>query len=344
MRLVAFEDLKPNMIIADDFYGVRGEILAKRDTAITERYIESLAKYEIPFLYIFDEQGEGIEVKCSITSGARNEATQNLKMFYENIQSNASSSYSKYLDKCKKSVEAIIDDVISEKIDLYDVFDIKLIENYRYQQPVNVMLISTIIGKNLGFSYMELYEMGLAAYFHDIGNLFIDEEILNKFEKLSEQEYEMIKKHAELGYKFAKEKLMLPMKTYLAIGQHHERFDGSGYPYKKIGKDINRYARVIAIADVYDALSSRRRQRKALNPAQAFKAIVEGSGSHFDPKFVRTFFNIVSPYPIGYTIKLADGNVGVVNKNYVGKPFNPMVKIFKDKDIWLKEPYELILE
>lgn len=344
MRLVAFNDLKPNMIIADDFYGIRGEILAKKDTVITERYITGLAKYEIPFLYVFDEPGEGIEVKCNITSGTRNDATQNLKKLYEAIKANQSASYSKLLDPCKKSVERIVEDVIAEKIDLYDVFDIKLIENYRYQQPVNVLLISTIIGKALGLGYMELYEMGMAAYFHDIGNLFIDEEVLNKFDKLTDEEYRLIQKHAELGYKFAKEKLMLPMKTYLAIGQHHERFDGTGYPYKKVGEDINRYARIIAIADVYDALSSRRRQRTALNPAQAFKVIIEGAGSHFDPKFVRTFFGIVSPYPIGYTIKLPDTKMGVVIENYHGKPFNPMIKVFSEQGVTLKNPYELILE
>ncbi len=343
MRLVAFEDLKPNMLIADDFYGISGAKLAKKGVTITEKYIKNLAQYEIPFLYVIDKYGANINVRCSITTSLRNEATQHLKKLYNSIRIGRENELSKLLKKCTEAVSKLVDDIIAEKIDLYDVFDIKMIENYKYQQPVNVMIISLILGKALGYNHVELYELALAAYFHDIGNNFIKEEVLTKFEKLTDDEYDMIKGHAEKGYKFSKEKLMLPMKIYLAIGQHHERYDGSGYPYSKNGDNINRYSRIIAIADVFDALSSRRRQRPALNPSQAFKIIIEGSGKQFDPELVKIFMNVVSPYPIGYTLKLPDGREGVVIKNFKGRPFNPIIKIIKEDGRSVVKSYDITL-
>lgn len=174
--------------------------------------------------------------------------------------------------------------------------------------------------------------------------MFIPEEVLSKDGKLSDAEYNLIKTHAEEGYRFAKEEFNLPMRSYLAILQHHERYDGHGYPTMKAGEDISIYGRIVAIADVFDALSSRRRQRLAMPPAQAFKIIIEGMGKQFDPKFVKAFAERVSPYPIGLTLKLPGNKVGIVAKNFQGKPFNPEVRVVQEGgDMVLKNPYTIRL-
>ena len=340
MRLVEFQDLTPGMEIADDFYGVNGGILAKKGTAISEKYIENLSQYEIPFLYVLDTHSEDIHVNCSITSKARNEATQNLKELYTLVRQGKKGMYHKALQKCLESVDSLTEDIIAEKIDLYDVFDIKMIENYRYQQPVNVTIISLIIGKSLNLSSLEMYRLACGAFFHDIGYMFIPEDVLTKEGKLTDAELALVRTHTEEGYRFAKDEFNLPMRSYLAILQHHERFDGKGYPMAKAGEDISIYGRIVAIADVFDALSSRRRQRHALSPTEAYKIIIEGAGKEFDPKLVRAFVDRVSPYPIGYTLKLPDGRVGVVAKNYRGKPFNPTVRIIQDNGKAVKPYYE----
>lgn len=331
MRLVEFHDLMPGMEIADDCYGINGDILAKKGTVITDIYIESLSKYEIPFIYILDAHSEDLNVNCSINSATRNEATQNLKKLYEEVANGSTSGYHKALQACLESVEHLTETIISENIDLYDVFDIKLIENYRYQQPVNVTIISLIIGKSLELSSLEMYRLACGAFFHDIGNALIPESILSKNGKLSPGELAVVRTHTEEGFRFAKDEFNLPMRSYLAILQHHERFDGKGYPLGKKGEDINIYGRIVAIADVFDALSSRRRTRQALSPTEAFKAIIEGAGKQFDPTLVRAFIDRVSPYPIGYTLKLPDGRVGIVAKNYRGRPFNPTVRVIQNK-------------
>jgi HD-GYP domain-containing protein (c-di-GMP phosphodiesterase class II) len=339
MRLVEFNDLKPGMLIADDFYGLSGGILAKKGTELTSKYIQNLSQYEIPYLYILDAYSEGLIIHCSITSKTRNDATQNLKRLYTAIREKNSQIYGKYMDACLQSVDQLTEDIIGEKIELYDVFDIKTIENYDYQQPVNVTIIALIIGKCLNLTTTEMYRLGVGAFFHDIGNMLIPQEILEKSGKLTDAEYQVIKTHAFEGYRFAKDEFNLPTKSYLAILQHHERYDGGGYPTKKAGEDISIYGRIVAIADVFDALSSRRRQRNALNPAQAFKVIVEGMGTTFDPKLVKAFAERVSPYPIGLTIELPDGRKCVVTKNFKGKPFNPQARVIELNGIPLTDPY-----
>lgn len=331
MRLVEFQDLMPGMEIADDFYSINGGILAQKGAVITNTYIESLSQYEIPYLYILDSHSEDIQVNCRITSKMRNEATQNLKRLYELIQIGDSDHYHNALQACLESIDQLTEDIISEKIELYDVFDIKMIENYRYQQPVNVTIISLIIGKSLNLSSLEMYRLACGAFFHDIGNALIPESILSKNGTFNDEEIKLVRTHAEEGYRFAKDEFNLPMRSYLAILQHHERYDGMGYPMQRAGDEISIYGRIVAIADVFDALSSRRRTRQAMSPTQAFKLIIEGIGKEFDPKLVKAFADRVSPYPIGYTLKLPDGSVGVVTQNYRGKPFNPTVRIIQEK-------------
>ena len=148
-----------------------------------------------------------------------------------------------------------------------------------------------------------------------------------------------MRKHPEDGYSFAKNKFYLPLKSYIAILQHHERYDGTGYPHQKSGENISLYGRIVAIADVFDAISSDKPYRKALSPTQAYKTILESTGKAFDPNIVKLFLKRVSPYPVGYTLNLPDEKVGIVIRNYEDKPFNPTIKIIKEKDSYLKEPY-----
>ena len=342
MRLVAFEDLVAGMEIADDFYSINGGILAKKGALITDKYIENLSQYEIPCLYILDSYSVDIQVNCTISSELRNKATQNLKSLYEAVKEGSIDLYHNALQSCLESVDQLTETIISDQIDLYDVYDIKMIENYKYQQPVNVTVISLIIGKSLHLSSLEMYRLACGAFFHDIGNALIPEAILTKDGKLTDSELDLVRTHAEDGYQFAKHEFNLPVRSYLAILQHHERYDGQGYPMGKSKEDISIYGRIVAIADVFDALSSRRRTRQAMTPTQAYKIIVEGAGSLFDPTLVKAFVDRVSPYPVGYTLKLKDGRVGVVTKNYKGKPFNPTLRIIQDRGRAIQPYFETI--
>jgi HD-GYP domain-containing protein (c-di-GMP phosphodiesterase class II) len=339
MRLVEFNDLSEEMTLAHNVYGLTGEVLAKKGNIVSSKLKSRLSSYNIPYLYINDCCSEDISVQCAVHSSIRNEATQNIKKLYAAILSRNTTSYPQLMQNCLASVDKIVNDIISQKIDLYDVFDIKLVENYSYQHPVNVMIISLIIGKDLNLNALELYKLGIGAFLFDVGKMFIPKDILYKTGKYSDAEYKLMQTHTRKGYDFAKEEFYLPMKSYLAILQHHERYDGAGYPTQKAGKEISEFGRIVAIADVYDALTSKRDYREAMPPAFAFKTVIQEANKAFDPDFIKVFLRRVSPYPVGLTLTLADGRKGVVYKNYLGNPFSPSIKIIQEAGQKLSNPY-----
>lgn len=342
MRLIEIADVKPGMIVDSPLYGPNGEILCKKGTELKEKYISKISDYSIPHIYITDEASEDITISNTISQEVKNEAYRNLKKLYTAIQS-GQKSIQKEMQACLDSIDKITEDVIAERIELFDLFDIKMMNEYFYQHAVNVAIISLIIGKSLSLNELELYRLAVGAYFHDVGLMFIPKEVFDKTTTYTDNDIQVMRTHPEKGYRFAKDEFYLPMKSYLAILQHHERFDGTGYPHKKSGKDISSYGRIVAIADVYDALSSRRPYREIMSPALAYKSILQGAGTQFDPEYVKFFTTRVSPYPVGYTLKLPDKRTGVVIKNFNKTPFNPMVRIIKENDLLIANPYVITL-
>lgn len=342
MRLVEFAELKQGMIVGQPVYGPNGELLCKQGSLLKDMYIEKIHNYSIPHLYIADEVSEDVEIHCTISQEVKNEAYRNIKKLYTSIQQKSKSFHTAMQD-CLNSVDKITEDVIAEKIDLFDLFDIKMMDEYIYQHPVNVAIISLIIGKTMSLSTLELYRLGVGAFLFDVGQMFVPQEVLNKRTEYTEEDIKAMQKHTENGYRFAKDEFNLPMKSYLAILQHHERYDGTGYPNGKKGKEISEYGRIVAIADVYDALSSRKPYREAMSPIIAFKTILEGANKEFDPDIVKIFASHVSPYPLGFTLHFPDKRTGIVQQNYVNKPFNPLVKIIIENDEVLTNPYSINL-
>jgi HD-GYP domain-containing protein (c-di-GMP phosphodiesterase class II) len=338
MRLVQFKDLAEGMIVGQTIYGVNGEKLAEEGKIIKDTNIKRLKLYNIPYMYIIDKYSQDIEIECTISTSVKNDAVQNIKRLYSVLLKDQK-NYHELMQDCLASIDKIVDSILSTKVNLYDIFDIKMLDIYRYQHPVAVTIISVIIGKSIGLNALELYRLAVGAFFHDIGQLFVPKEILNKRGIYTENDYKIMKTHPESGYRFAKDMLYLPTKSYLAILQHHERYDGTGYPSGRCGESISIYGRIVAIADVFDALSSEKSYRPALNPLQTFKTIVENTGKIFDPEFTRVFANKVSPYPIGYTLNISNERVAIVIKNYEGRPFNPTVKVIQEKSVLLDNPY-----
>jgi HD-GYP domain-containing protein (c-di-GMP phosphodiesterase class II) len=165
--------------------------------------------------------------------------------------------------------------------------------------------------------------MGLLV--HDIGKLAIPEQILNKPGKLSPEEWELIKSHPVAGASLLESDRISPL-TRAVVRDHHERWDGKGYPAGLEGTDIHQFARVAAVADVYDAITADRPYQPANPPHVAVKAVREGAGTQFDPAIVEHFLRIAMPYPVGYTITLADGSSGAVVGVDPTEPEYPVVR------------------
>ncbi len=172
---------------------------------------------------------------------------------------------------------------------------------------VNTTVLSLIIGIGRNYSTDQLLELGMVVLMHDIGKLKVPEKILNKTDPLTKEEFEEIKKHAMYGYEMLRLNQDISLLSAHVALQHQEKYDGSGYPRGLKGKEIHEYARIATISDVYEALTSVRVYRGAMEPYKAYEFITVNSGSHFDPEFVKAFCKNVAVYPNGTGVVLSYG-------------------------------------
>ena len=195
----------------------------------------------------------------------------------------------------------------------------RTITNYEIVHSTNVALISAIIGNQMKMPPMQLSELIAGALAHDLERKKIPKEIRSKLDKLTEEEFEIVKRHTETSV--TKEHLKV------AIEQHHERWDGSGYPNKLEHKSIHIYAQIIAVADTYDALISRRPHRDAWHLHKAYNWIISRSGTDFSPTVIEAFKKAITLYPPSSIVILNTGDVGMVEKSIIGQPDLPEIKL-----------------
>ncbi|TCT14658.1 putative nucleotidyltransferase with HDIG domain [Natranaerovirga pectinivora] len=206
---------------------------------------------------------------------------------------------------------------------------IKRVDEYTYSHSVNVAMYSMLIGKWIGLEEREIKLIIKAGLLHDIGKIKIPLTILNKKESLTDEEYKRIKKHVSLGYSICNEYDWLDDEVGKAVLLHHERQDGSGYPLGLSGENISLYAKIVAIADVYDAITSERIYKKRQTPFETFQEILSFGYSKFDVNIMNRFlYNIATIY-VGEKVKMNNGDIGEI---VFIPPDNIMYPIVKVRD------------
>jgi len=175
---------------------------------------------------------------------------------------------------------------------------------------------------------------------HDVGKIKIPEEILNKKTPLTEEEFREIKQHASYGFDILRKNNDLSLLSSHVAFQHHEKFDGSGYPRGLKGSEIHEYGKLAAVADVYEALTSKRVYRRAIDPNEAYEYIISQSNSHFDPRILEIFKKHIAVYPSGTGILLSNGQRGNVVKQNSAYANRPFVRVFYQDEDALTTPIE----
>lgn len=203
--------------------------------------------------------------------------------------------------------------------------------SYAYQHPVAVGLISGYIGKKLDLEKGEWLQLALAGCLADCGMAKLNPRILHKKTSLTMREYEEVKKHPVFSYKMVQDISVLRKEAKVAILQHHERLDGSGYPLKS--KNIHQYAKIIAIADTFHAMTSERLYRSKQSPFKALEMILEDSFGKFDLSIISSISSSIINFSPGEKVKLSDGRIAEVLFADRKFPTRPMVKISATDEI-----------
>lgn len=237
------------------------------------------------------------------------------------------------LERIRRNVEETLPDMIRNNDVLMRLNQLKENDDYTFQHSIRVSILATMIGKWLGYSHVELIELGEAGLLFDIGKLNIPDFVLQKPTNVTLDEYELIKKHAQFGYSILLKTKGISSNIKYAALHHHERLDGSGYPLRLGENQIHDFAKIIMVCDVFDALITDRPYKKGISPLLAADYILWSSGKLFDSEVCYVFIKRLSEYFVGKHVKLSDGREGTivyVDTNYPTRPTVQVGDLFVD--------------
>ncbi|QGY40058.1 DUF3391 domain-containing protein [Pseudodesulfovibrio cashew] len=234
------------------------------------------------------------------------------------------------------SVEAV-DEIVASAVrnpnTLLCLSKLSRFDDYTYSHCINVSAIAVVFGEYLGLSHHDLNQLGVAGLMHDLGKTAVPERIINKRARLNDNEFAEIKRHPEYGFEILKKQETVPDEILLAVRDHHEKFNGSGYPGHRTREGTSPLARIISLADVYDALTSDRSYKDAILPNKALAIMYGMRGQDFDPLEVQNFIKCLGIFPSGSLVKLSSGFYGVVYESNPAQPLLPKIKIILDQDL-----------
>ena len=345
-KKVLTANLKPGMVAAEAAYTFTNHLVIQSNTTLTDDIIDKLKYYAVKSVKIF-ENDETADSGNSAPATATETPT-----YFERIQESEefkefSNEFDESLDTFKtqlndivvKNSDGIVDDMLGNitkilkrtrnPLHLLDMMQcMRGYDDLTYAHSLNVALICNIIGKWMRLSENDLNVLTTAGMLHDIGKLKIPAEIIKKPGKLTDEEFQQIRNHPQYGYEILRGK-KLDSRIKLATLQHHERFDGSGYPKHLVGHDIDDFASIVAIADVYDAMTSDRCYRKGICPFPVLEQMeLEKNG--YEPGALFTFMQHTVEAYINTEVMLSNGEKGrvvLINNNFLSRP----IVITKDK-------------
>lgn len=328
MRYVKIENLEKDMILAYTLYDNNEKVLLKANTRLIPAYITKIQQMDMDGLYVF-ENDEIMDCEQIISEQTRIKAIKSLKRLN--------------IDACIFVANSIVEEIKEHQAIVMETMNLNSYDNYTYTHSVNVDILSVIVGVGYGFSDDDLRKLSQAALLHDIGKTCLPIEILNKPGRLTPEEFEEIKKHSRYGYNLLKTNEAISSVTRNAILSHHENEDGSGYPRGLEADKIHKFAKIIHIADVYDALTTKRVYKPAMNPADALEYLMANTGNMFDKELVELFMQYVAPYPIGVTVELSNGKKALVLKNNRDMLSRPIVRVESGEEINLLKSLDITI-
>lgn len=341
MIFVHIDQLRPGMIVGQSLTVDTAQVpLIIVNQKLTIRNIRKLRELNVPGVYIKTKYSEDVVATPFIDPVVRQKITNDLKKICNNFIAKAAIT-SEMANKLVDLSGELMNRVLEKDSYLINMVEIKTFDNYTYSHSVNVAMLSTLIGLQLGYSKVSLKELTIAGLMHDFGKLEIPIAIINKPAELTEEEFAMIQQHPTLAVNRLKHTVQISMTALDGIASHHEKFNGTGYPYGLEGSDIPLCGRILAIADVYDALTTARSYRPAWQVRDALEFMRRQSNIHFDPYILNEFFKTIALYPVGSMVKLSDGSTALVIKNYAGKIDSPVVRILVSTTLALGSEIDL---
>ncbi|MET1031140.1 HD domain-containing phosphohydrolase [Domibacillus tundrae] len=347
MRLVAVSSIQENVFLAENVLNSKGQVLLKSGAKLTSPILQRLQSLGITYVYIEDGRTDDIYIRPVLAEGTRREAISVMSEAFNQVKKDLSAGSTKFnLHKTEKRFAAVVRDIISQIKERKEAIDLLTHlyahDDYIFTHSLNVTIYTLALSMRLkNLTAKQTEEIGLGAMLHDIGKMMIPASILKKPSRLTNDEFDLIKKHTELGFELLRKEHGLPLTTAHCALQHHERLNGSGYPRGLKGNEIHVFGKILGIADVYDAVTSNRVYRKAMLPHEGMEILYAGSGTEFETAYIEMFRKAIVMYPTGLTVWLNDGRKGIVSGQNEYVSDRPILLILEEEGSNLDVPYKV---
>lgn len=347
-RVISFNQLEEGMVVAKDVEQ-NGRTLLKKDMAINQQMIKQIQRlYIVGSVEVYDDKAEKKKINIETK---KEEQYKKVEDEFREISVRLQKTFRQLVNDDRLAMNEIreFSQKIQDELNPNSIV-VKSIVLYGsgtdsiYRHAVNVAALSAIIGKWLGFEKSKLNLLVYSAILHDFGKTKVDRELLKKETALTKNEFNIIKAHTHIGYKAIKEISFLDKAVSYGVLMHHERLDGSGYPLGLKSEAIHPFAKIIAIADVFDAINSDRGYKKKKLPFEALQIVKNESLGKLDYEYTKIFLEHILVYYTGEEVLLnTDERCKIIqmNINNLEKPLvlkdNEFIDLEKEKDLYIKE-------
>jgi HD-GYP domain-containing protein (c-di-GMP phosphodiesterase class II) len=341
MKKIPIEELKPGMVFTRTVFGDNYEIIAEPNTPITSKDIENLKKKGVKFVETTGELKGIVKIQEEVPLVDKVESSaRELMTFYKSLVDSVESVYTNYKvnkeilsEKVVNIVEKVIDKIseVGDKNVFLNLINIVDKTKYLPTHVLNATILGLLLGKEMNYPESKLKLLGTGILLMDIGMVFIPMSILERETKLTDEEYNKIKTHTVLGYKAVVQENNMSPEVGRVCLEHHERWDGTGYPRNLQKQQISEYARVAAIVDTYEAMTRKRVYRDRMMSFEAMRAILTEGSTKFDPDILKVFLRMMSVYPVGSYVMLNTRAIAKVISSDPISPFRPVVKVVYDE-------------
>jgi HD-GYP domain-containing protein (c-di-GMP phosphodiesterase class II) len=302
---------------------------------LEQRGVERLTIAETTTLENEENEAEGREVKARAKKHYDNGV-----IAMSDVETQAKLGKVFEVEPLQGVVSGLLDNLFQDPAAVLGLTAIKGHDDYTLNHSINVCILSVSLGAALGLDAESLKSLGLSALLYDLGKVRIPEDILNKQGPLTNDEWRIVKSHAEEGASLLKRIQLIDQMPMIVAFEHHQRHDMQGYPNENIEQvEQHLFSKVVALCDAYDAMTTRRPFRREIRPDKALAVLMQGRGKAYDPSLTKALVAMLGIYPMGAVIKLGDDSTGVVYRVNNDDLLHPRVKILADESgRWLDDP------
>jgi HD-GYP domain len=348
MRRVQIGMVKPGDKVAKPIFQENGNVLLGEGVVLNARYIERLVNLGIDSLFIEDGVTDDIVPEDTIREETRTEAVNVIYKTMNSLKEDFGSKGRTIAPDMGRNFRAIfgsiMQDLAARPNMLVNLSSIHSMDAYLFQHSFNVAVLAGIMGIAKGFNRMQLEELGIGALLFDVGMTRMPKELLNHTGAYTKEQLALLHTHPKEGFDILRKYHDISIVSAHCALQHHERYNGTGYPRSLKEDEIHIYAQIVGLADTFDALVSPRPHRKRYTTSEAVEFLFAAGGTYFDHELIKLFCSHISVYPVSTTLLLSTGQEAVVTENNELAVHRPRVRIIKEKDGTVpKSPYEIEL-